>query len=174
MLFKSLQRYKPTIQHLLDLRKGLSLMSSKPEFERFVQMLLSEHTYEVTQSQIIKGKCVEHEVDAIAKKDGKTYFVEVKHHVKYHAPTGLDESRIARAVLEDVIEGYELGLNDVKIDQAMIITNTRFSESARRYGGCRNILQIGWSTPPSRGLQDLIEEKKLHPITCLKGLGKIK
>lgn len=171
MIFRLLRRYKPVIEHLVDLREGLSLMSPR-EFERFVQVLLSEQGYEVTPNRIVRGRCVEHEVDAIAVKDGMTYCVEVKHHSNYHTPTGLDESRIARAVFEDVTEGSELGLNDLKIERAMIVTNTRFSEHAKRYGDCRNILQIGWSSPPYRGLQDLIEEKRLHPITCLKGLEK--
>ncbi len=54
----------------------------------------------------------------------------------------------------------------------MIITNTKFSGHAKRYGECRKILQIGWSSPPYHGLQDLIEEHKLHPLTCLKELKK--
>ena len=52
----------------------------------------------------------------------------------------------------------------------MIVTNTRYSEHARRYGKCRNILQIGWSSPKTLGLQNMIEEKKLYPLSCLRGL----
>jgi hypothetical protein len=170
MIFRLLRKHKPTIRHFLDLRKGLSLMSSKPEFEKFVQILLAHHGFEVSPNQIIRGKCVGHEVDAIARKDGVTYFVESKHHSNYHTPTGLDESRIARAVLEDVTEGFVLGKNDLKIDRAMIVTNTRYSEHARRYGKCRNMLQIGWSSPKTLGLQNMIEEKKLYPLSCIKGL----
>jgi HJR/Mrr/RecB family endonuclease len=170
MIFRLLRKHKPAIRHFLDLKKGLSLMDSKPEFEKFVQILLAHHGFEVTPNQIIKGKCVGHEVDAIARKDDVTYFVEAKHHSNYHTPTGLDESRIARAVLEDVTEGFVLGKNDLKIDRAMIVTNTRYSEHARRYGKCRNILQIGWSSPKTLGLQNMIEEKKLYPLSCIKGL----
>ena len=54
----------------------------------------------------------------------------------------------------------------------MIITNTKFSEHARQYGECRNIMQIGWNSPRNKSLQDIIEENKLHPLTCLRGLGK--
>jgi hypothetical protein len=170
MIFRLLRKHKPTIRHFLDLRKGLSLMSSKPEFEKFVQILLAHHGFEVSPNQIIRGKCVGHEVDAIARKDGVTYFVESKHHSNYHTPTGLDESRIARAVLEDVTEGFVLGKSDLKIDRAMIVTNTRYSEHARRYGKCRNVLQIGWSSPINLGLQNMIEEKELYPLSCLRGL----
>jgi len=170
MIFRLLRKHKPTIRHFLDLRKGLSLMSSKPEFEKFVQILLAQHGFEVGPNQIVRGKCVGHEVDGIATKDGVTYFVESKHHSNYHTPTGLDESRIARAVLEDVTEGFVLGKSDLKIDRAMIVTNTRYTEHARRYGKCRNILQIGWSSPINLGLQNMIEEKRVYPLSCLRGL----
>ena len=170
MTFRLLRKYKPAIRHLLDLRKGLSLMDSKPEFENFVQILLAHNGFEVTPSRLVTGKCVKHEVDAIARKGGITYFVEAKHHVNYHTPTGLDESRIARAVLEDVTEGFELGKGNLKIDRAMIVTNTRYSEHARRYGKCRNILQIGWSSPANLSLQNMIEEKNLYPLSCLRDL----
>jgi HJR/Mrr/RecB family endonuclease len=167
---KLLREHKPTIRHFLDLKKGLSVMNSKPEFEKFVQLLLAHHGFETGPSQIIIGKCIGHEVDAVAKKDGVTYFVEAKHHSNYHTPTGLDESRIARAVLEDVAESFLLGKSTLKIDRAMIVTNTRYSEHAKRYGKCRNILQIGWSSQKELSLQNMIEEKKVYPISCIKGL----
>ena len=170
MTFRLLRSYKPAIKHVLDLRRGLSLMDSKPEFEIFVQLLLAHNGFEVSPNRIVAGKCVAHEVDAIARKGGVTYFVEAKHHVNYHTPTGLDESRIARAILEDVTEGFQCGKCDLKIDGAMIVTNTRYSEHARRYGKCRNILQIGWNSPANLSLQSMIEEKNLYPLSCLRGL----
>jgi hypothetical protein len=170
MIFKHLRKHKPSTRHQIDLRKALSLLNPAPDFERFIQILLSEHGYEVTPNQIVRGRCVEHEVDAIARKNGKTCIVEVKHHYKYHTPTSLDVSRIARAIFEDVTEGHELGLNNLKIDYAMIVCNTKLSEHAKRYADCRGIRHIGWSSPPNHDLQTMIEEKKLYPITFLKGL----
>jgi len=170
MTFRLLRNYKPAVKHLLDLRRGLSLMDSKPEFEVFVQVLLANSGFEVSPNRILAGKCVEHEVDAIAKKSGLTYFVEAKHHVNYHTPTGLDESRIARAILEDVTEGFQSGSCNLKIDRAMIVTNTRYSEHARRYGKCRDILQIGWNSPTNLSLQNMIEKNSLYPMSCLRGL----
>ena len=170
MIFAFMRRRRPSVRYLFDLRKGLSLMSSKPEFEKFIQVLLAHNGFEVSPNRILKGRCVEHEVDAIARQDGITYFVEAKHHSSYHNSTGLDESRIARAVLEDVQEGFARGKTDLKIDRAMIITNTRYSTYAMRYGRCRNILQIGWSSPPNLGLQNMIEKENLYPLSCLRDL----
>ena len=170
MIYSRLKKRKPVMKLQVDLRRSLSLLRSAPDFELFIQLLLSEHGYEVTPNQIVKGRCMEHEVDAVARKNGKTCIVEVKHHYKYHTPTSLDVSRISRAVLEDVTEAYELGLNNLKIDYAMIVCNTKLSEHAKRYADCRGISHIGWSSPPDHDLQTMIQEKKLYPITLLKGL----
>jgi hypothetical protein len=173
MIFRHLRKHRPAVSYLICLRRGLSLMKPKPDFERYIQKLLTAHGYEVSPSQIIRGKCVEHEVEAVAEKDGKTYLVEVKHHSNYHTPTGLDESRIMHAVLEDVIDGYEEGLNNLKVDNAIIVCNTKLSWHAKRYTDCKGMLKIGWSTPRNRGLQDLIEDKKLYPIHCLRSLNRL-
>ena len=170
MIFIFMRRYKPTISNVYDLRTGISVMSPKPEFELFVRTLLENHGFKVEPNQILIGKCTTHEVDAIARKDANTYFIEAKHHQSYHSLTGLDESRIARAIFEDITESYEIGKSNLKIDRAMLITNTRFSYQAVQYGNCRNILQIGWNEPKGFSLQKLIEEKKLYPLSCIKGL----
>ena len=170
MIFRRLRKHKPTTRHQIDLRKALSMLNPAPDFERYIQLLLSEHDYEVTPNQIMRGRCVEHEVDAVARKNGKTCIVEVKHHYKYHTPTSLDVSRISRAVFEDVTEAYELELSNLKIDYALIVCNTKLSEHAKRYADCRGIRHIGWSSPPKHDLQTMIEEKKLYPVTLLKGL----
>lgn len=97
---------------------------------------------------------------------------EAKHHLAYHALTGLDESRIARAIIEDLTEGYLRGTTTLKIDRAMIVTNTIYSEHAKIYGGCRDILLVGWESPKGFGLRETVEKHKLYPLSCLKGVNK--
>jgi hypothetical protein len=170
MIFRNLAKYRDVVKNHIDLRSSLALLRPKPDFEQFVQILLREHGYEVTPNLIVRGKCVEHEVDAIARKDGKTYAVEVKHHFNHHTLTGLDVTRIARAIFEDITEGFKLGLNSTNLDKAIVICNTKYSDHAKRYGECRGIEQIGWNYPEQHGLERMIEDKKIYPITYLKGL----
>ena len=170
MVFTFMRRNKPAIKHLFDLKYGISLMEPKPEFEAFVRVLLVHNGFQVKPNTILRGLCGKHEVDAIVTKDGLTHFVEVKHHNSYHTLTGLDESRIARAIMEDVTDGYEHCLTKIKIDRAMIVTNTRYSEHAINYGRCRDILQIGWASPDLFGLRDMVEKYRLYPLSCLKGV----
>lgn len=170
IIFTLIRKKKPAVKHLFDLRRGISLMVSKPEFEVFVRVLLAHSGFHVQPNAILRGLCGEHEVDALATKDGLTYLVEAKHHVNYHALTGLDESRIARAIIEDVTEGYAQGVTTIKIDRAMIVTNTRFSDHAIAYGRCRDILQIGWASPENFALRDTVQKYKLYPLSCLRGV----
>jgi Holliday junction resolvase-like predicted endonuclease len=170
MIFRQLGRYDPSVKHHIDLRMALAMMEPKPDFEQYIRILLKEQGYQVTPNAIIRGKCVEHEIDAIAKKDEKTFIVEVKHHSNHHTLSGLDVDRISRATLEDITEGFELGLNSINVDKAMIVCNVKLSDHAKRYADCRGIEHIGWRFPPDRGIDAMIEEKKLYPITYLKNL----
>jgi len=135
-------------------------------------MLLGELGYGVTPNQIIRGRCVEHEIDAVARRDDETVLIEIKHHYKYHTSTGLDVVRQMRATFEDITEGFDLGLNSINFNKSMVVCNTKFSNHARRYAECRNIDHIGWNTPHEHGLGRIINEKKLHPITLIKNLDR--
>jgi hypothetical protein len=170
MIFSLLNEYRPVISHMVNLRKALSLLNPQPDFETYVRTLLSEYGYEVFPNQIVQGKCVEHEIDGLLKKEGETYILEVKHHQNYHTRTDMDPVRIIRAVFEDIIDGYRQGFNDLHIDKAMIVSNTKFSEQAVQYAQCRNIVHLGWNTPQNYDMPTMITEKNLYPITYLKEL----
>lgn len=170
MIFSRLKRHRPAVRHQIDLRRAISLLRPKPDFERFVHLLLREYGYSVTPNCVIRGRCVEHEIDAVAQRGKETVLVEIKHHIRYHTRTSLDVCRVARASIEDLKEGYDLGLNTVNFSKALIVCNTKFSEHARQYAECRGIGHIGWRAPPDHGLERMIEDKRMYPITYLKTL----
>ena len=173
MIFEYLQKERLTFKHRIDLRRAISLLRPVPDWEHYIQMLLSELGYTVIPNQIVRGRCVEHEIDAVARKGDETVLVEIKHHYKYHTSTGLDVGRIIRATFEDMREGFDLGLNQINFNKAMVICNTKFSDHAKRYAKCRGIDHIGWNTPLEHGLDQIIEENKFHPITLISNLDRI-
>jgi Holliday junction resolvase-like predicted endonuclease len=170
LISRQLGRYHKATKHHIDLRRALAMMNPKPDFEHYVRILLEEQGYQVTPNTIVRGKCVEHEVDAIASKEGKTYTVEIKHHSNHHTVSGLDVDRVSRAIFEDITEGFKLGLNSINLEKTVIICNVKLSDHAKRYAECRGIEHIGWRYPPDRGIDRMIEGKKLYPITYLKNL----
>lgn len=161
---------RPAVSHRINLRRALALLRPKPEFEEFVRVLLREHGYRVETGCILAGRCGEHEVDAVAQKDGTTIFVEVKHHASHHRMTGLDEGRIARAIVEDLQEGFRSGRCVVSIDGALIVCNTKLSEHAKRYATCRGIGHIGWDYPEDCNLRTMIEDTGSYPVTIVSGV----
>jgi len=161
---------RPAVAHRTNLRRALSLIRPKPDFEEFVRILLREHGYQVEAGCILAGLCGEHEVDAIAQKDGVTTFVEVKHHRSYHRMTGLDEGRIARAIVEDLQEGFVSGRCAVSIDDALIVCNTKLSDHAKRYATCRGIGHIGWDHPEEQNLKRMIQKTQSYPVTIVSGV----
>jgi len=171
MIFKYLTD-PPGVKHQVDLRMAISLLRSQPDFEQFIQMLLEEYGYTISGNQVLRGKCVEHEIDAVAQKNEETYLVEIKHHSNNHAYSGLDIPRITQATFDDLVDGFNLGLNSINFTKAMIVCNTKFSGHATQYATCKGIDKIGWNAPPKKGLERMIEEKKFYPVTLLKGLSK--
>ena len=161
---------RPAVAHRINLRRALSLIRPKPDFEEFVRILLREHGYQVEAGCILAGLCGEHEVDAIARKGGVTTFVEVKHHRSYHRMTGLDEGRIARAIVEDLQEGFVSGRCAVSIDDALIVCNTKLSDHAKRYATCRGIGHIGWDHPEEQNLKMMIQKTQSYPVTIVSGV----
>lgn len=170
MIFAYMRKHRPETRHVTDLRTAISMLRPKPDFELFIAQLLREHGYKVKSNRMIQGKCIEHEIDAIAEKGKDVFYVEVKHHYKPHTYTGLDVFLEARATFEDLLDGHKTGANKIKFNKAMVICNTKISEHARRYSKCRKIMHIGWKAPVERGMECLIEEKHLHPITFLRDI----
>lgn len=170
MIHTYARKYQPGVEGRTNVRRAIGLLSPKPDFELYVRALLKGSGYEVEEGRILKGRCGEHEVDAIARKDGITYFVEVKHHHNHHRMTGLDEGRIARAIVEDVQEGYKAGRNHFTIDKAMIVCNTKLSTHAKQYAACWDIKHIGWDNPQEENIASMVANRRLCPITLIKGV----
>lgn len=170
MIYAYMRKHRPEIKHIVDLRSSISMLRPKPDFELFIAQLLRAYGYKVKSNRMVAGKCIRHEIDAIAEKGKDIVYVEVKHHYKPHTYTGIDVFLEARATFEDMVDGYKTGDNKIKFNRAMVISNTKLSGHARRYADCRNITYIGWKAPRERGLEQMIEEKRLHPITFLRDI----
>jgi len=57
-----------------------------------------------------------------------------------------------------------------KFHEAWLVTNTKLTTDAIRYAECVGMKPIGWSYPAQEGLEILIDQSGLHPVTCLTTL----
>lgn len=167
MIFSLLKEYKPVHGYHIDLKEAISLLKPKPDFEEFIRIVLKANDYEIERNRIVKGFCVEHEIDGVAYKGGKKILLEVKHHTNYHVYIGLETCLEYYAAFLDMSEGPE-----IKFDKLLIACNTKFSDHAKKYARCKDIMLLGWKYPEKNGLENLIEKFKLYPVTYLAGLNK--
>ena len=164
------ERQAENIASRYDLK--CAIMRLGPEgfhFETFLSEVLRNHGYATRLRQHVQGLCVEHEIDIVAEKDGRTSMVEVKFHNASGIYTGLKEALYTYARFLDLKQGHERGLCE-SFDDAWLATNTRASLEARRYASCKGIRLLGWKHPPKRGLERMIEAKRLYPTTVIHDL----
>lgn len=135
-------------------------------FELFVKKVLEAHGYKCSHNVLIKGLCVEHQVDIIARNDGN-YLVECKRHRNPHRFCGLITSLQVYARLDDIKDGFKSGKNSENFKKAWIITNTKFSDHAIQYAQAKNIALTGWNFPHDMSFAKMIDDKILYPISVL-------
>jgi len=134
-------------------------------FEDFVSELLKKEGYQTDVRQTLNGKCVKHEIDIIAQKDGIKSVIECKFHNRVEGHTQVHVSLYTKARFDD--------LKDIhKLERVWLITNTKITADALSYALCNNMKVISWNYPANQGLRDLIERSKLHPITVLTTLSQ--
>lgn len=129
---------------LYQMRESLALMDSI-DFEKFVKEILAAEGFESQWNKKIDGGCIDHQIDVIAKnKQGDFFFVEVKHHRNYHRDSDLGNVVELWGRLEDLLKGYQLNKHEFDFRNAWLITNTKFSEHAKKYATCKRMRLTGW------------------------------
>src|SRR3990167_6783794 len=100
----------------------------------------------------------------------KLLMAELKFHNQIGEKSDLKVALYVKARFDDLSAQYFDYGRRRQLDEGWLITNTKFSSNAIRYGLCAKVAMIGWSYPAKGNLQDLIEDAHLHPITCLTSL----
>ena len=136
-------------------------------FEEYVAAILEEYGYSTKVGQILKGKCVTHEIDIVAEKDNKRYFIEVKYHNRRGLKSDVQVAMYMYARFLDIKQFQEDTRVAKQIHKAWLVTNTKFTKKATRYAECMEIYMTGWRYPQKNNLEDLIIQKALYPVTVL-------
>lgn len=141
-------------------------------FEEYVAAIFTAKGYQTLTGQMVFGGCVPHEVDVIAWNKEKLIMAEVKYHNELAGKSDLKTALYIKARYDDLKDNLYTygGLPPRKLDDWLLITNTKFTETAITYANCKGLKLISWVYPEKGNLLDMIEETKLHPITCLTTL----
>ena len=167
---KLLGKQKPFIAARYDLKGSIFRLGPAGfAFEHLVAEILKEYGFKTKVHSMINGFCVQHEIDVVATKKNKSYMIECKYHNLSGIYTGLREALYTYARFLDLKNGSKEGLCQ-KFEQPWLVCNTRFSDDAVQYSKCIGLRLIGWNYPKGKGLIEMIEKKRLYPITMIKSL----
>lgn len=135
-------------------------------FERFIGALLQYSGYRVVIGKTLQGHCVHHEVDIIAKKNSKTTIVECKFHGEQGLNCNIKIPLYIHSRYQDIKTYWSTNSKEKKaLTQGWVVTNTRFTEDAEKFGKCKNLYLLSWNHPKDNALKDRIDRLGLYPIT---------
>ncbi len=172
-VFSILRKKHKPVAVRYSLKKAVAMLGPTGfPFEKFVAEIFKAQGYETVTDQLIKGKCVEHEIDVVAWKKEEMIMVEAKFHTDFNLKSDLKIVLYVKARYDDIFgQEYAVGGTARKLTEGWIITNTKFSSTAIQYGQCQPLLKfVGWNYPYDNNLHDLIEKYELIPLTALTSI----
>lgn len=142
-------------------------------FERLIGKVIERQGFSVAVGQIVRGRCVKHEVDVVATRGHEQWLVECKYGLSAEKTVNVQVPLYVRSRVDDIIlqrqESEEYRGFSFK---GGVATNTRFTSDAIDYGTCSGLWMLSWDYPSGNGLKDIIDREKLYPITVLHTLTK--
>jgi Holliday junction resolvase-like predicted endonuclease len=142
-------------------------------FERFIAELLNRLGYQTEVGVTVRGDCVSHEIDVIAQKDNSYLLVECKFHNRNDNRCNVKVPLYIQSRFQDVKRNWSsLPGHKNKTHKGWVVTNTRFTSDAEKYGTCVGLELLSWDFPRNNGIKDLVTQLNLHPVTCLSTLSK--
>ncbi|MDC6351942.1 ATP cone domain-containing protein [Zeaxanthinibacter sp. PT1] len=134
-------------------------------FERFIAQILKYSGYTTHINKIIEGRCVSHEVDIVAGKEGSNVMVECKFHGDRKKYCNVKVPLYIDARYRDISSVWNKAAMKHPLKEGWVVTNTRFTADAITYGKCTGLYLLSWDYPAARALKDRIDELGLYPIT---------
>jgi len=129
-------------------------------FEKYIAEIFTTHGFRVEINKKVNGKHAQHEIDFIAKKNKLAYIGECKFRI---SPGEKIDLPITLAVWARYLDTRDKFKGSVPI----IVTNAKFSSQAKKYAKGVGMELLGWNYPKNKGLEKLIEQEGLYPITIL-------
>lgn len=172
MAFNLLKKYSRNVAAKYHLKNGImELGPSGYPFEKFIGELFRYQGYYTRVSSLEQGKCVMHEIDVIAKTDNTQLMIECKYHNQPGIICDVKIPLYIQSRFQDVEAKWKEMNASVKY-RGCVVTNTRFSDDALKYGNCSGLMLIGWDYPSKGSLREKIDSLGLYPITCLTTITK--
>lgn len=141
-------------------------------FEQFIARVFGYQGLHTETGVIETGRCVSHEIDVRATDDTTVRYIECKFHTSASDTTNIKVPLYIHSRFRDIEKHYaDIGETELH-REAWIVTNTRFSDDATHYANCNDITLLSWAYPKGQGLETIVEDIGIYPITILTTLSE--
>src|SRR3569623_188653 len=167
--FASLREHKRGVAARYSLKRAvMEFGPSGFPFEMYISELFRAVGFKTEVDQIVRGACVEHEVDVVIHKKEETVYAEAKFHNTIGFKTDLKTVLYIQARIFDLREAQKAKKRDESMRiSVLVVTNTKFTDKALEYAQCQGLEVLGWDNPAGATLHERIEKNRLYPITAL-------
>jgi len=165
--YSFLRRNKPVFASKYKLKKAIyELGPTGFPFERFLSAVLIYSGYKTQVGKSVTGKCINHEIDVVAEKNGSIIIIECKFHGEQGRNCNVKIPLYIYSRYQDVKNAwYKASSNIKEPDACWVATNTRFTKDAIVYGNCMGLYLLSWDYPKGDSLKNRIDRLGLYPIT---------
>ncbi|MEJ2584893.1 MAG: ATP cone domain-containing protein [Robiginitalea sp.] len=165
--FALLRKYKESYASRYKLKKAIyELGPTGFPFEKFISAVLKHSGYQTRTNQIYQGYCVDHEIDVVVTDSKGVTLIECKFHGNAGRKCDVKIPLYIHSRYQDVVRWNDQNRkNGVNLKPAWVVTNTRFTTDAQKYGKCAGLYLLSWNYPPKNSLKRRIDRSGLYPIT---------
>lgn len=161
--YAMLRQKKPVLASRYKLKKAIyELGPTGFPFEKFIAAIMQFSGYQKQTNTIVEGNCVDHEIDVIALKNNHQIFIECKFHGEPGRKCDVKVPLYINSRFNDIKKRQKV---DGKVDEGWVLTNTRFTKDALKYGNCIGLYLLSWDYPKGDSLKERIDRLGLYPIT---------
>jgi hypothetical protein len=167
--FELMRQYAPPQAARYKLKQAINeLGPSGFPFEQYIAELFKSEGYSVSTGLILPGRCVKHEIDVLAEKGTERLMVECKFHNAQGIYSDVKIPLYIHSRYLDVLDIWKKeDQHEARTHQAVVYTNTRFTDDAITYARCVDIRLVSWDYPTGASLRERVNAAGLHPVTCL-------
>ncbi len=172
LTLRLLDKEQPAVAARYNLRDAIFRLGPAGfDFEKYIAELLSAYGYKAKLPPILRGACIDHEVDVLAEINNRVAMIECKLRQASGIFITIKDVMSTWARFLDLVDGSKTG-KCPHLDEPWIVTNAKISYDGVKYGHCKNMVMLSWDHPADRPFPAWIDDRALYPITVLRGLDK--
>lgn len=140
-------------------------------FEQLIGQIFAAEGYNVEVGVVVKGQCINHEIDVIATRGSEQHLVECKYSKSRDKQISVQTPLYVHSRMQDVM-AQRSKLPEYTGFQftGWVVSNIRFTLDSIDFSKCAGLNLMSWNYPHEHGLKERIEKANILPITLLNYL----